>query len=119
VPLVDGLDVVGRGRRLTGAERRGKEDPGPHASAVVRRQELRQASRKARAALRAASTSSSNAYTFRRVLYVGAALLLLPRIGAGTTIGLFVAGQMAAALMLDHFGVSREPSPVSTPDRSE
>jgi transporter family-2 protein len=43
------------------------------------------------------------------VLYVGAAIVLLPRIGAGTTIGLFVAGQMTAALVLDHFGLLGVP----------
>jgi transporter family-2 protein len=38
------------------------------------------------------------------VFYVGSAILLIPRIGAATMIGLFVAGQMCAALALDHFG---------------
>lgn len=51
------------------------------------------------------------------VLYVGAALLLLPRIGAGTTIGLFVAGQMAAALMLDQFGLLGVPLQATSPGR--
>ncbi len=38
------------------------------------------------------------------VFYVGSAILLVPRIGAATMIGVFVAGQMCAAMALDHYG---------------
>ncbi len=38
------------------------------------------------------------------VFFVGSAILLAPRIGAATMMGLFVAGQMCAAITLDHFG---------------
>lgn len=38
------------------------------------------------------------------VLYVSAVILAAPRIGAANTLGIVVAGQMIAALVLDHFG---------------
>ena len=38
------------------------------------------------------------------VVYVVCAIVLIPRIGAATMIGLFVAGQMCAGIALDHFG---------------
>ncbi len=38
------------------------------------------------------------------VFFVYSAILLVPRIGAATMMGLVVAGQMFAALVLDHFG---------------
>jgi bacterial/archaeal transporter family-2 protein len=37
--------------------------------------------------------------------YVGATIVLSPRLGAATLFGLIVAGQMATAVVLDHFGV--------------
>jgi transporter family-2 protein len=52
------------------------------------------------------------------VLFVGAAILLVPRIGAGTMIGLMVAGQMAAALLLDQFGLLGVPVHPTTPARA-
>jgi transporter family-2 protein len=41
--------------------------------------------------------------------YVVASIVLAPRLGAGTTISLIVAGQMASALILDQFGLLRLP----------
>jgi len=38
------------------------------------------------------------------VLYICTAILLVPRLGAATMLGLFVAGQMTAALVLDQYG---------------
>ena len=46
---------------------------------------------------------------FLGVFHVGAALLLVPRVGADTTVGLYVAGQMTAGLLLDHFGLVGVP----------
>ncbi|HXX70500.1 MAG TPA: DMT family transporter [Polyangiaceae bacterium] len=37
-------------------------------------------------------------------LYVGITILLSPRLGAATFFGVVVGGQMATALVLDHFG---------------
>ena len=45
-------------------------------------------------------------------IYITAGILLFPRLGAVTTVGLFIAGQMGASLLLDGFGwlgVAREP----------
>lgn len=42
-------------------------------------------------------------------LYVLASILLTPHLGAATTIGLIVAGQMAASILIDHFGLIRVP----------
>ncbi|MBB4198379.1 hypothetical protein CCR94_22500 [Rhodoblastus sphagnicola] len=38
-------------------------------------------------------------------IYVGLAIVLVPRIGAATFITLLIAGQMIAAVLFDHFGV--------------
>jgi transporter family-2 protein len=51
------------------------------------------------------------------VLYVCAAILLLPRLGAGTMLALFVAGQMSTALVLDHFGILGVPVHTTSPGR--
>jgi transporter family-2 protein len=51
------------------------------------------------------------------VLYVCAAILLLPRLGAGTMLALFVAGQMSMALLLDHFGLLGVPVHTTSPGR--
>ena len=37
-------------------------------------------------------------------IYIALAVVLAPRLGAGTTIAAVVGGQMVASLMLDHFG---------------
>jgi transporter family-2 protein len=45
-------------------------------------------------------------------VYITAGILLFPRLGALVTVGLFIAGQMGASLLLDGFGwlgVEREP----------
>jgi bacterial/archaeal transporter family-2 protein len=42
-------------------------------------------------------------------LYVLASILLTPHLGAATTIGFIVAGQMAASILIDHFGLIRVP----------
>jgi transporter family-2 protein len=45
-------------------------------------------------------------------VYITAGILLFPRVGALVTVGLFIAGQMGASLLLDGFGwlgVEREP----------
>jgi transporter family-2 protein len=36
--------------------------------------------------------------------YLGASIVLVPRVGAATTIALVVAGQLVCSLALDHFG---------------
>ncbi len=41
--------------------------------------------------------------------YVLLSIILLPRIGAATTVGLIVAGQMVTALVLDHYGLLSVP----------
>lgn len=43
------------------------------------------------------------------VVYVLASVLLTPQLGAATTIGLALAGQMAASVVIDHFGLIRVP----------
>jgi transporter family-2 protein len=37
--------------------------------------------------------------------YVFASIVLTPRLGAATTIGLFLAGQVIASIAIDHFGL--------------
>jgi transporter family-2 protein len=39
--------------------------------------------------------------------FVLASIILTPRLGAATTIGLFLAGQMIASIIIDHFGLLR------------
>jgi transporter family-2 protein len=49
-------------------------------------------------------------------LYIFAAVVLAPRLGAATLIASIVAGQMLASLLLDHFGwVGFAPHPVTLP----
>jgi bacterial/archaeal transporter family-2 protein len=46
-------------------------------------------------------------------LYITAGILLFPRVGAVVAVGLFVAGQMGASLLIDSFGwLGVEPEPV-------
>ena len=40
---------------------------------------------------------------------VVAIIVLVPRIGAATALGLFIAGQMIASVMIDHLGLIRVP----------
>lgn len=42
-------------------------------------------------------------------LFISASILLTPRLGAATTVGLFLAGQMIASIIIDHFGLFRLP----------
>ena len=37
--------------------------------------------------------------------YVSASIILTPRLGVATTIGLFLAGQVIASIAIDHFGL--------------
>jgi transporter family-2 protein len=41
--------------------------------------------------------------------YVVATIVLVPRIGAATTVGLIIAGQVSASVVIDHFGLIRVP----------
>lgn len=42
---------------------------------------------------------------FFGAVFVGIAILMVPRLGAATTLALIVVGQMPGALVFDHFGV--------------
>jgi transporter family-2 protein len=42
-------------------------------------------------------------------VYVVAAILLLPKLGATTLLALFVAGQMVMSVVLDHYGILGVP----------
>lgn len=42
---------------------------------------------------------------FFGAVFVGIAILMVPRLGAATTLALIVVGQMTGALVFDHFGV--------------
>jgi transporter family-2 protein len=44
--------------------------------------------------------------------YVMIAMIATPRLGAGPAIVAMIAGQMAASLLLDHFGVLHERKPI-------
>jgi bacterial/archaeal transporter family-2 protein len=47
--------------------------------------------------------------------YVSASIILTPRLGVATTIGLFLAGQVVASMVIDHFGlfgVSVQPASI-------
>jgi transporter family-2 protein len=46
---------------------------------------------------------------FAGAAYVTSVFLLIPRIGAATTIGLTVAGQQLGSLLVDHYGLLRLP----------
>lgn len=41
--------------------------------------------------------------------FVMASVILTPRLGAATTIGLFLTGQVIASITIDHFGLVRVP----------
>ncbi len=48
--------------------------------------------------------------------FVTATVILVPKVGAGTMAGLIIAGQLLAALFLDHFGMLGYPQhPISLP----
>jgi transporter family-2 protein len=53
---------------------------------------------------------------FLGAYYVVASVILTPRLGAATTIGLFLAGQVVASIGIDHFGLFGVPvQPASLP----
>ncbi|WP_031393075.1 DMT family transporter [Sphingomonas sp. STIS6.2] len=37
--------------------------------------------------------------------FIGIAILMVPRLGAATTLGFIIVGQLAAAVVVDHFGL--------------
>ena len=39
--------------------------------------------------------------------FVAASIILTPRLGAATTVGLFLTGQVIASVLIDHFGLFR------------
>jgi transporter family-2 protein len=50
-------------------------------------------------------------------LYIVSGIVLFPRLGAVVTVGLFIAGQMLASVLLDSFamlGVARQPFNATT-----
>jgi transporter family-2 protein len=49
--------------------------------------------------------------------YVFASIILTPRLGAATTVGLILTGQMLASIVMDHFGLLRLPIQEATPLR--
>ncbi len=42
-------------------------------------------------------------------VYVLATIVLIPRLGAATTVGMVLTGQVAASIVIDHFGLIRVP----------
>lgn len=49
-------------------------------------------------------------------LFIGTAILMVPRLGAATVLALIVVGQMLGSLAFDHFGLfGLSPQPVSLP----
>lgn len=49
-------------------------------------------------------------------LFIGTAILMVPRLGAATVLALVVVGQMLGSLAFDHFGLfGLPPQPVSLP----
>ena len=42
-------------------------------------------------------------------LYVLATIVVIPRLGAATTVGLILVGQVLASIVIDHFGLIRVP----------
>ena len=49
--------------------------------------------------------------------YVLATIVLVPRVGAATTVGLILVGQVIASLVIDHFGLIRVPIHELNPQR--
>lgn len=49
--------------------------------------------------------------------YVFASIILTPRLGAATTVGLILTGQLLASVVMDHFGLLRLPVQEITPLR--
>ena len=51
------------------------------------------------------------------VIYVSLSIILAPRLGAAALVGLIVAGQLGASLLVDHFGWLGFPSHPISPSR--
>lgn len=49
--------------------------------------------------------------------FVLASIILTPRLGAAATVGLFLAGQVIASIIIDHFGLFRAAVQEATPPR--
>ncbi|WP_124728093.1 DMT family transporter [Staphylospora marina] len=49
--------------------------------------------------------------------YVFATVILIPKLGAGTTVALVLTGQVIASLFIDHFGLLQVPVHSLTPGR--
>ena len=50
-------------------------------------------------------------------IFVGTAILMVPRLGAATTLALIVVGQMFGSLTFDHFGLLGLPQQAASPIR--
>lgn len=50
-------------------------------------------------------------------VFVGTAILMVPRLGAATVLALVVVGQMAAGMAIDHFGLFGTPQHLASPVR--
>lgn len=50
-------------------------------------------------------------------LFVGTAILMIPRLGAATVLALIVVGQMAGGVVIDHFGLFGTPQHLASPMR--
>ena len=54
---------------------------------------------------------------FFGAIYIAISILLVPRLGTATFVGLLVAGQMLASLAFDHYGVLGVPQHSVDPSR--
>lgn len=50
-------------------------------------------------------------------IFVGTAILMIPRLGAATVLALVVVGQMAGSVVIDHFGLFGTPHHLASPMR--
>ena len=50
-------------------------------------------------------------------IFIGTAILMVPRLGAATALALIVVGQMLASLLFDHFGLLGVPQHPASPTR--
>jgi transporter family-2 protein len=50
-------------------------------------------------------------------IFVGTAILMVPRLGAATVLALIVVGQMTAGIAIDHFGLFGTPPQLASPVR--
>jgi transporter family-2 protein len=54
---------------------------------------------------------------FFGAIFIGIAVVMVPRLGAATTLALIVVGQMLASLTFDHFGLLGLPQHAASPVR--